>query len=143
LTVQIQTAVFLVYILFQNLFPEWKPYTANIVCFKSFIRPVDNTPYSGAGTGGARGSLASPIFGRLVNPISTGEGRLSPSITTGTPQCFSPSGITALMNQPGLNMFFCYLETMLCIGSQYQVNEPGSAPVIYSNVHRHRLWEQI
>ena len=41
------------------------------------------------------GPLAPPIFGRSVNPISTGEGRLSPPITTGNPQCFSPSGITA------------------------------------------------
>ena len=44
-----------------------------------------------------------PIFGRSVNPIPTGEGRLSPPITTApTPQCFSPSGITAdgpLMSQ--------------------------------------------
>ena len=41
------------------------------------------------------GALAPPIFDRSVNPISTGEGRLSPPITTGNPQCFSPSGITA------------------------------------------------
>ena len=30
----------------------------------------------------------SPIFGILVNPIPTGEGRLSPPITTGTPNVF-------------------------------------------------------
>ena len=29
-----------------------------------------------------------PIFGGSVNPISTGEGRLSPPITTGTPNVF-------------------------------------------------------
>ena len=29
-----------------------------------------------------------PIFGRLVNPIPTGEGRLFPPITTGTPNVF-------------------------------------------------------
>ena len=29
-----------------------------------------------------------PIFDRSVNPISTGEGRLSPPITTGTPNVF-------------------------------------------------------
>ena len=29
------------------------------------------------------GPLAPPIFGRSVNPIRTGEGRLSPPITTG------------------------------------------------------------
>ena len=38
--------------------------------------------------GGARGPLASPIFGGSVNPIPTGEGRLSPPITTGTPNVF-------------------------------------------------------
>ena len=30
------------------------------------------------------GPLTSPIFGRSVNPIPIGEGRLSPPITTGT-----------------------------------------------------------
>ena len=29
-----------------------------------------------------------PIFGRSVNPIPTGEGRLFPLITTGTPNVF-------------------------------------------------------
>ena len=45
---------------------------------------------SDAGTGGARGATAPPpnIF-RSVNPISTGEGRLPPLITTGTPKFFS------------------------------------------------------
>ena len=43
---------------------------------------------SDAGTGGARGAMAPPIFGRSVNPIPTGEGRLSPPITTGTPNVF-------------------------------------------------------
>ena len=33
--------------------------------------------------GGPGGPLAPPIFGRSVNPIWTGEGRLSPPITTG------------------------------------------------------------
>ena len=36
--------------------------------------------------GGPGGPLAPPIFGRSVNP--TGEGRLSPPITTGTPNVF-------------------------------------------------------
>ena len=45
---------------------------------------------SDAGTGGARGATAPPpIFFRSVNPISTGEGRLPPLITTGTPKFFS------------------------------------------------------
>jgi hypothetical protein len=44
---------------------------------------------SGAGTGGARGATAPhPIFGRSVNPIPIGEGRLSPPIITGTPNVF-------------------------------------------------------
>ena len=30
----------------------------------------------------------APIFGRSVKPIPTGEGRLSPPITTGTPNVF-------------------------------------------------------
>ena len=33
--------------------------------------------------GGPGGPLALPIFGRSVNPIQTGKGRLSPPITTG------------------------------------------------------------
>ena len=40
---------------------------------------------SDAGTGGATGP---PILGRSVNPIPTGEGRLSPPITTGPPNVF-------------------------------------------------------
>ena len=43
--------------------------------------------------GGPGGPLAPPIFGRSVNPTPTGEGRLSPSTTTGTPNV-SHSGIT-------------------------------------------------
>ena len=34
------------------------------------------------------GPLALPIFGISVNPIPTGKGRLSPLITTGTPNVF-------------------------------------------------------
>ena len=47
--------------------------------------------YSEAGTEGAgRGGTAPPhpIFGISVNPIATGEGRLSPPITTGTHNIF-------------------------------------------------------
>ena len=46
--------------------------------------------FSDAGTGGARarGATGPPIFGRSVNPILTGEGRLSPPITTSTPKVF-------------------------------------------------------
>ena len=38
--------------------------------------------------GGPGGPLAPPILGRSVNPIPTGEGRLSPPITSGTPNIF-------------------------------------------------------
>ena len=31
------------------------------------------------------GAMASPVFGRSVNPISTGGGQIMPTITTGTP----------------------------------------------------------
>ena len=51
------------------------------------------------GGGGAGGPLALPIFGRSVNPIPTGEGRLSPPITAGTPNVFSPYGITEMLPQ--------------------------------------------
>ena len=41
------------------------------------------------------GHCLPPIFGRLVNPIPTGEGRLSPPITTGTPNVFQlPASLT-------------------------------------------------
>jgi hypothetical protein len=44
---------------------------------------------SDAGTGGpVWGSTGRPIFVRSLNPIPTGEGRLSPPITTGTPNGF-------------------------------------------------------
>ena len=47
---------------------------------------------SDAGTGGP---LAPPIFGKSVNPIPTGQGRLSPPITTGTPNLFHlPASLT-------------------------------------------------
>ena len=37
---------------------------------------------------GPGGPLAPPIFGRSVNPIPTRKGRLSPPITTGTPNVY-------------------------------------------------------
>ena len=37
---------------------------------------------------GPGGPLAPPILGRSINPIRTGEGRLSPPITTGPPNVF-------------------------------------------------------
>ena len=59
---------------------------------------------SDAGTGWPGGPLAPPIFGRSVHPILTGEGRLSPPITTATPKMFSPSSITEIRDfGPKLN----------------------------------------
>ena len=49
--------------------------------------------------GGPGGPLASQKICRSVNPIQTREGRLSPPITTGPPQCFSPYGITVMWNE--------------------------------------------
>ena len=60
--------------------------------------------------GGPGGPLAPPIFGRSVNPISTGEGRLSPPITTGTPNVFhllASLGIKYLnLKYAGINVTF-------------------------------------
>ena len=40
--------------------------------------------------GGPGGHWPPPIFGQSVNPIPPGEDRLSPPITTGTPNIFHP-----------------------------------------------------
>ena len=50
--------------------------------------------------GGPGGPLAPPIFGRSVNPIPTGEGRLSPPITTGTPNVFHLPASLGIMAIP-------------------------------------------
>ena len=62
---------------------------------------------SGAGTGGPGGPLAPPIFGRSVNPIPIGEGRLSPPITTGTPNVFHlPAPLRLVQNKlTGISFF--------------------------------------
>jgi hypothetical protein len=50
---------------------------------------------------GDRGATGPPIFGSSVNPISTGEGGLSPPINTGNPNVFhllaSLKGIITLL----------------------------------------------
>jgi len=61
-------------------------YQCTEVRFASFLSGGFTT--SDAGIGGAKGATGPPIFGRSVNPIPTGEGRLSPPITTGTPNVF-------------------------------------------------------
>ena len=54
--------------------------------------------------GGPGGPLAPPIFGRSVNPIPTGEGRLSPPITTGTPNVFHlPASLVWLCSSQNSN----------------------------------------
>ena len=57
--------------------------------------------------GGPGGPLAPPIFGRSVNPIPIGEGRLSPPITTGTPNVFH---LPASLIQEFLRICFLILE---------------------------------
>ena len=66
------------------------PFTVKKPCQQknTTIYRGDGINCSDAGTRGARGATGSPIFVRLVNPIGTGEGRLSPPITTGTPKVF-------------------------------------------------------
>ena len=77
---------------------KWKM-DKNFVAFSEYPYFTDILLLSDAGTGGAGGPLSPPIFGRSVNPIQIGEGRLSPHITTGPPQCFSPSRITATVRR--------------------------------------------
>ena len=53
---------------------------------------------------GGGATAPPPIFGRSTNPIPTGEGRLSPPITTGTPNIFrlpyfSRTGITVFQTE--------------------------------------------
>ena len=79
---------------------------------------------SDAGTGGTRGATASPpIFSRSVNPIPTGEGRLSPPITTAPPpQFFSPSSITATRHGMSKILHFCPVESFHCIWSDLMIS---------------------
>ena len=55
---------------------------------KAFYREIYNESTVMPEPGGPWGPLAPPIFGRSVNPIPTGEGRLFPPNTTGTPNVF-------------------------------------------------------
>ena len=74
---------------------------------KIYIRSQFEIVYSDAGTGGARGAMAPPIFGRSVNPIPTGEGRLSPPINTGTPNVFHlPASLKRSMYPKGISLIF-------------------------------------
>ena len=68
-------------------------------CDRKKVNALAYYTYSDAGTGGPGGPLAPPpIFFRSVNPITTGEGRLSPPITTGTPNVFHlPASLTYTM----------------------------------------------
>ena len=54
-------------------------------------------PEPGEGPGGP---MAPPIFCRSVNPIRTGEGRLSPPITAGPPNVFHlPASLNNISEQ--------------------------------------------
>ena len=61
--------------------------------------------------GGPGGPLAPPIFGRSVNPILTGEGRLSPCITTGTPNVFHLPASLKLIQIYARKLFFILHST--------------------------------
>ena len=61
--------------------------------------------------GGPGGPLASPppIFGRSVNPITTGEGRLSAPITTGTLNVFHlPASLWPLLSWRKIQILSCF-----------------------------------
>ena len=61
--------------------------------------------YSDAGTGGGPGG---PLAPRSVNPIPTGEGRLSPHITTGTPNVFHlPASLLNVVRIQDLFVEYC------------------------------------
>ena len=63
---------------------------------------------SEAGTVGARGVTGPPIFGKSVNPIPTGEGRLFPPNTTGTPNVFHLPAL--LHNKDFFDLLFFFGE---------------------------------
>ena len=55
------------------------------------------------------GAMASPVFGRSVNPISTGGGQIMPTITTGTPGF---SDLPTTLDQPEYETYdFIQYET--------------------------------
>ena len=57
------------------------------------------------------GPLAPPIFVRSFNPIGTGEGRLSPPMTTGTPNVFHlPASLTSSMRMVSYLYFSQVIE---------------------------------
>ena len=65
---------------------QYLNYIGGVTTLSRKLYQVNN---SGAGNGGARGATGlPPTFGRSINPILTGEGRLYPPITTGTPNVF-------------------------------------------------------
>ena len=78
-------------------------YQCTEVRFASFLSGGFST--SDAGIGGAKGATGPPIFGRSVNPIPTEEGRLSPPITTGTPNVFHLSASLTYSEQYDLAPF--------------------------------------
>ena len=66
--------------------------------------------------GGPGGPLAPPLFGRSVNPIPTGEGRLSLPITTGTPNVFHLPASLDLILWVSLFTLTCASFNHSCLG---------------------------
>jgi hypothetical protein len=71
--------------------------------------------------GGPGGPLAHPIFRRSVNPIPTGEGRLSPPITTGTPNVFHLPASLMIENKLQPSPFF-YIIKITIVFLQFREN---------------------
>ena len=81
---------------------------------------------------GPGGPLARPlpIFGRSNNPIPTGEGRLCPPITTGTPNNFQlPASLTStyiiIFEQKfqHFQTFIVYSENIYTFSFHYQIRQ--------------------
>ena len=76
-----------------NILEELEFNAGDLIKVSEKIRAFDREIYDESTVmpepGGHGGQWAPPpIFGRSVNPSSTGEGRLTPPITTGTPNVF-------------------------------------------------------
>ena len=86
--------------------------------------------------GGARGATGPPIFVRPVKPIRTGEGRLSPPITTGTPKVFhlpASLGTAVAVQLRGKEIGFQNITTFLYFNSKVTKKDAHEAK-IHKNV---------
>ena len=68
---------------------SWLKKGEQLVSFFQVIFPDTTTQQWCRNWGGQGGHWLPPIFGRWVNPMSTGEGRLSSPIATGPPTFFT------------------------------------------------------